>query len=127
MSRKTQDAAFYEARKDDPELWGEPEEPAEPKRRPGLAATITVRFTAEEAEAIRRLAQESQLTYSEVVRKAVQTFTRPRFTIRDGMVYAPFGQQGDIRSAAEKVVETVLQTPDETVTSTSSLPVPVRR
>src|SRR5438093_634260 len=81
MSRKDDEAAFYEAHKDDPELWGEPEQPKAKRRRSGLSATITVRFSADEAAAIRRVAHEMKLTYSEVVRKAVQVFTRPRVPI----------------------------------------------
>lgn len=127
MKREAEDPAFYEAHKDDPELWGEPDEAAPAKRRGGLPATITVRFSQEEAEAIRRLAQEARLTYSEVVRRAVQTFTRPRFTIQDGVVYTPFNQQTDVRSVAEKVLETALQDRSDTVTGTSSLPTPARQ
>ncbi len=51
-------ATFYREHRDDPEFWGEPEEDAPPGRRGGLSATITVRFTPEEATAIRALAQE---------------------------------------------------------------------
>lgn len=76
MSRTSEDAAFYEAHRDDSNPWGEPEDPGEAPRRTGLTATIAVRFSAEEAEAIRRAAREAGLTYSEVVRKAVQTFIR---------------------------------------------------
>lgn len=71
------DATYYEGHKDDPELWGDPEESA-PGRRDGLTATITVRFSSEEADGIRRIAKEAGLSYSEVVRRAVQHFTQPR-------------------------------------------------
>lgn len=92
MNRERPDEQFYHDHRDDPEVWGEPEEPRRRERRAGagLAATITVRFSAEEAAIIRRLAKEANLTYSEVVRKAVQHYTQPRFTIQDGVVQQPF-------------------------------------
>lgn len=92
MSHDPLDAEFYQAHRDDPDVWGEPEEPPQRKRRPGagLEATITVRFSAEEAETIRRLAKEAGLTYSEIVRRAVQHYTQPRFTIQAGVVQHPF-------------------------------------
>lgn len=77
MSRMREGASYYEAQRDDPDLWGEPEDPGELPRRTGLTATIAVRFSAEEAEAIRRVAREAELTYSEVVRQAVQMFVQP--------------------------------------------------
>jgi len=127
MTRETPDPAFYAAHKDDPELWGEPEEPPQPPRRANLAATITVRFTPEEADAIRRLAREAGLTYSEVVRKAVQAFTQPRYTMQHGTIYPPFPQPSDIRREAEQVVETTLQSQGDTMTHSRSLPLPARR
>jgi hypothetical protein len=53
-------AKFYREHKDDPEIWGEPEEDVAeedtpPTRRGGLSASITVRFSPEEASATRRL------------------------------------------------------------------------
>lgn len=126
MSRQKHEAAFYQAHKDDAELWGEPKEPAPAKRRQGLAATITVRFSAEEAELIRRLARDTNLTYSDIVRKAVQSFTQPRFTVQDGVVYRPLAPSKDAGRAADDVIMTTLDS-RVTVTSTSSEPPPVRR
>src|SRR4051794_8536177 len=70
-------AAFYEQHQADAEMWGEPVEPPPTDRREGLAATITVRFSPEEAERIRRIARERHLTYSQVVREAVREYTHP--------------------------------------------------
>jgi hypothetical protein len=85
MGRKGDAAAYYEAHKDDPDLWEEvPTPPPAERRRKGLAATITVRFSVEEAEAIRRVAQERALSYSQVVREAVARFTRPRVLLTTG-------------------------------------------
>ena len=106
MSRKNQDQdiAFYHEHKDDPDIWGEPEERPQTKHRRGLGATITVRFSVEEAEAIRRMAKAAGATYSDIVRQAVQSYTQPRFTIEEGMVYRPFlQQQAHITRAAEEI------------------------
>src|SRR5205085_12639200 len=69
-------ADFYQAHKDDPDIWGDPE-PAplkRPRGRPsqGRSAVITVRFTPEEAAIIRREAEAMEVTYSEVIRRAIQ-------------------------------------------------------
>lgn len=78
MEAKTDRAAFYEAHQDDDDLWGEPEPaPAEGQvSRVGRTATITVRFSAEEAQTIREIARERHATYSEVVREAVASYAR---------------------------------------------------
>ena len=68
-------ADFYQAHKDDPDLW-EDADPPEPRRRRrpsrGLKAIITVRFTSEEADVIRREAAATSATYSDVVRRAIR-------------------------------------------------------
>ncbi len=74
-------AAYYQQHKDDPEIWGEPEEDAPPARRGGLSATITVRFSPEEASDIRALAQEFDVPYSEIVRRAVRKFVYSRLAV----------------------------------------------
>ena len=72
-------ADYYQAHKDDPDLWGEPV-PA-PKRSRGrpsrnMGARISVRFTPEEMEGIRAISEKEDLTYSEVVRRAVNQQSR---------------------------------------------------
>lgn len=80
MSEEKDWAAFYRQHKDDPEIWGEPEEGSPATRRRGrLSATITVRFSPEEASGIRELAKELGASYSDVVRRAVREFIHPRF------------------------------------------------
>ena len=123
----TRDAAFYEANRDEPDLWGEPVKPEPLPRRQGLAATITVRFSEEEAAAICHLAKEADLTYSEIVRRAVQAFTRPQLTVQDGTVRQEFLPPRDLHHAAEGIVFAQWNcgvTPPET--TSSSKPVPAR-
>lgn len=81
MNEERNRAAFYQQHKDDPEVWGEPEENAPPTRRSGLSATITARFSPEEASAIRELAQEIGVPYSEIVRRAVRKFVHSRLAV----------------------------------------------
>lgn len=68
-------ADFYQAHKDDPDLWGEMEKPPRRARgRPsrGLSAIITVRFTPKEAAIIRREAETTGATYSDIIRNAIR-------------------------------------------------------
>jgi hypothetical protein len=82
MNEERDWAAFYEQHKDNPaEIWGEPEEGPPPVRRRPLSATITVRFSPEEASAIRGLAQELNISYSEIVRRAVGKFVHSRLAV----------------------------------------------
>ena len=85
------------------EAWGEPERRDPPRQRDTLTATITVRFSAEEAAAIRRLSQAEHISYSEVLRKALQNYTRPMFLIEAGTITASFAQPTS--SAARPPVE----------------------
>jgi hypothetical protein len=69
-------AAWYQAHKDDPDFLDGFEvvpPPKRPRGRPSrrMGARISVRFTPEEMVGIREKAKEQGLTYSEVVRQAV--------------------------------------------------------
>ena len=67
-------ADYYQAHKDDPDLWGESvPPPKKPRGRPseGRGARISVRFTPEEMAVIRAKSKEQGITYSEIVRQAV--------------------------------------------------------
>lgn len=77
MESEAERAAFYQAHKDDPDVWGELERPARrgPKKR--LTATITVRFSPDESDLIRREAERTGSNYSEVVRRAVRALAGP--------------------------------------------------
>jgi hypothetical protein len=77
-NRQTEEelAEYYYAHRND--LDDLEEVPPPGKRRPGrpntgLSATITVRFTPEEAQIIYRLAHEDGVTLSEIVREAVRS------------------------------------------------------
>ena len=74
MDNEQERAAFYQAHKDDEDMWEDVEPPKRRKGRPskGLKATITVRFTEEEADIIRAEAQATGATYSEVIRNAIR-------------------------------------------------------
>ena len=79
MSKEKDWATFYEQHKDNPDIWGEPVQGPPPTRSRGLSATITVRFSPEEASEIRELAKELGVSYSDIVREAVQRFVHPQF------------------------------------------------
>lgn len=74
-------AAFYQEHRDDADVWGKAEPRDQPRLRRTLSATITVRFSPEEAEAIRRMAAERDLSYSDIVRAAVKAYADPRPTL----------------------------------------------
>jgi uncharacterized protein (DUF4415 family) len=101
-------AAFYQEHKDDPEVWEEDVREEEPKRsrgRPsrGLKATITVRFSEDEAAIIRSRASSAGQTYSEVVRQAVRqlesaAYSPSRWLGANTMVaYEPVTATGGVR------------------------------
>lgn len=78
MSRKwEEEAAYYDAHRNDPNEWGDPVEAPIAAPKDGLAISVTVRFAPQDAEAIRRTAQRESKTYSDVVRTAVQRYTKP--------------------------------------------------
>lgn len=92
MSEEKDWAKFYQEHRDDPDVWGEPEEDVPPVRRGGLSATISVRFSPEEAAAIREVAQELDVPYSEVVRRAVRKFVN--FRLAGGRAAQPEPGEG---------------------------------
>ena len=63
-----QDAAYYQAHKDDPGEWGEPTPAQKPKKR-RLAAMVSVRFTPEEEDEIRQAAQSKGKSVSQFIRE----------------------------------------------------------
>jgi len=69
-------AAWYEEHKDDPDFLDNFEDDPPPKRARGrpsrnMGARISVRFTPEELAGIRAKSEEEGISYSEVVRRAV--------------------------------------------------------
>jgi uncharacterized protein (DUF1778 family) len=77
-------AEYYQQHKDDGDVWGEDESSAPDARQRPLRATITVRLTPDDAALLRRAAKALDVGYSEVVRKALEAFLRPKFTIEAG-------------------------------------------
>jgi hypothetical protein len=68
MSENDNSAQYYQAHKDDRADWDEPERPGRVARR--LASMISVRFSDEEAETIRQMADELGESLSHFVREA---------------------------------------------------------
>lgn len=93
-------AEFYQQHKDDPEVWGEPEEVEPPTRRQGLSATITVRFSPEEASEIRKWAKKLDVSYSTLVRTAVRTFVQNASMI-ERSITGPLAEYERAREAAQ--------------------------
>lgn len=83
MDEQKELAKFFHDHRGDPDEWevdeGEPEGNPQPRRAygVGLTATVTVRFSPEDTEAMRRVAKENGLTYSGLVREAVRAYTKP--------------------------------------------------
>lgn len=74
-------AAFYQAHKDDPRIWGDAQERDKPRQRKNLSATITVRFSPEEADLIRHMAEERGASYSDIIREAIKAYAEPSHPI----------------------------------------------
>lgn len=89
LRKEAEWAAFYEQHMDDPDVWGEPIETPPGPQRQGLGSSITVRFSAAEHAGIQRLARARNQTYSEIVREAVNAYTRPQLMIS---MHAPADQ-----------------------------------
>jgi uncharacterized protein (DUF1778 family) len=77
MSDEKTRAQYYQAHKDDPDEWGEPEpSPAPRKRR--LASMISVRFSPDEARMVRLAAETVDESVSQFVRKATLQRCQPQ-------------------------------------------------
>ena len=63
------DAAYYQAHRDDPGEWDEPEQPPVVARR-RLGAVVSVRISAEEESLLRGVATERRLSLSAFMRDA---------------------------------------------------------
>lgn len=72
-----EEAAYFQAHKDDPEDWNGPIEAPVVAPRDGLAISVTVRFSPEEANALRHTARQERKTFSQIVREAVHNHTHP--------------------------------------------------
>ena len=64
---KDSDASYYQAHKDDQGEWGEAQERRSRRR---LSAMVSVRFSPEEAELVRRVAEGSGRSLSDFIRHA---------------------------------------------------------
>ena len=84
LSTEEERAGFHEDHRSNAAVWEEVEESIRSPKRTGLSASITVRFSPDEAASIRRLAKESGLSYSDIVRQAVESFTASQFVLGVG-------------------------------------------
>jgi hypothetical protein len=75
----TKDAEYYQAHKDDPGEWGEPEPTKKSKKR-RLAAMISARFAPEEEDLVRRAAAERGESVSRFVRESALREARRQLT-----------------------------------------------
>ncbi|MFA5786286.1 MAG: hypothetical protein WDA71_04755 [Actinomycetota bacterium] len=84
MSRKQEDAEYYQARKGDTEEWGEPEGVAgkRPERR-RLKAMVSIRLTPEEEGRIRGAAARQGLSVSAFIRQVALRETAPLATVSE--------------------------------------------
>jgi hypothetical protein len=67
MTEDRDRAGYYQAHRDDDDVWGEPERSAQALDRHNLTATITGRFSPDEETDIRNLARSHSVSYSDVV------------------------------------------------------------
>jgi hypothetical protein len=68
MLMADRDADYYQAHKDDPEEWGDPQ-PAQRSKKRRLAAMISVRFTPDEEDEVRRAARSKSKSVSQFIRE----------------------------------------------------------
>ena len=74
---ETKRVAYYDAHRGEPQKLTEVTPTPANRKREALTVTIAVRFPASEAEGISQMARVSGMTFSEIVRAAVQRYVRP--------------------------------------------------
>ncbi len=121
MSEEKDWADFYEQHKDDPDMWGEPEEgtPSAPRGR--LSVTVTVRFAPDEASDLREVARELGASYSDIVRRAVRTFVYSYMAARDEAIGFPAGSPSMPRPDPEGRHDYSFRTGSKTLTGDAIL------
>lgn len=77
-------AAYYQAHRDEDADWEEVESPVGKGKKVRLGATVTVRLPSDEMELVRKAAAGLGVTYSEIIRKALQAYCQPRFELTGG-------------------------------------------
>lgn len=55
------------------------------------SVVMTVRFTSDEADLVRSVAQKRNVSSSDLIREAVREYTQPRFLAQRGAVQAVYG------------------------------------
>src|SRR5438105_15777421 len=77
-------AAFYQEHKDDPDIWGEPEEPPDDAYRGPLGTSVKVRFSPEEAAELRGLAKATGMSYISIIKLAVHRLAESQSRLEEG-------------------------------------------
>lgn len=67
-------AVYYDGRRDEPDEWAEPVAPPAGQCYKRVTSTITVRFPPDDAERLRRLAKDTELSTSDIIRRAVRAY-----------------------------------------------------
>jgi hypothetical protein len=116
-----EDAEYYQAHKDDPREWGEPQ-PAPKSRRRRLVAMISVRFTPEEEQTVRRAAQETGKSVSNFIRQAALKAAGHRQRSSREESLADFGREPTTTTSMGKTTEIVTGSTSVQLSVPSSLP-----
>ena len=116
-----QRAAFHQAHKDDPTVWGDAEERDPPRQRNGLSETVTVRLSAEESDLLRRMAEAIGVSYSEIMRKALKLYEGSGRQLEESVLTMDYS-----RRAAPKVPQPTVEFGDG-FNKGSAIPTGLRR
>jgi hypothetical protein len=73
-----QKIAYYDAHRGEPQEITDVTPSSGARKRDTLTVTVAVRFSAPEAEALSETAKREGKTFSEIIRTAVQRYTRPQ-------------------------------------------------
>jgi hypothetical protein len=97
-------AKYYHDHKNDPDIMGEPETVGEPRPRSSYTATITVRFSPQEAELIRQLSEEKRASYSDILREALKVYAETRRPIKGRVITVNYSPESHIELSNPAVV-----------------------
>lgn len=67
------------------------------------SVVMTVRFTSEEADLVRAVAQKRSMSSSDLIREAVKEYTQPRFLAQRGTVQSVYAPPQSVVTRPESV------------------------